>query len=129
MAEPPSDERRFTDRDVREIVKRAVENGPADAPASSRSFSLAELQAIGREVGIEPARLEDTARAVTQRDEHRANRIIGVPTVLHCKRTVEAELDPTRTAAILSVIRRVTGLHGEVSEVSGSLEWSTKGVL
>jgi hypothetical protein len=127
MAEPPIDERRFTDRDVREILKRAVENGPADALASSRALSLAELKAIGKEVGIAPARIEDAARSVMQRGEHGSNPIAGVPTVLHYKRTMEAELDPTRTAGILSVIRRVMGLHGEVSEVSGSLEWSTKG--
>ena len=127
MAKPPIDERRFTDREIREILKRAVENGPADALATNRDFSLAELKAIGKEVGIDPDRLEDAARAVAQRDGPGSNPIIGVPTILHYERTVEAELDPTRTAAILSVIRRVMGLHGEVSEVSGSLEWSTKG--
>jgi hypothetical protein len=40
---------------------------------------------------------------------------------------MEGELDSTRTATILSIIRRVMGHHGEASEVSGSLEWRTKG--
>jgi hypothetical protein len=96
----PIDERRFTDRDVREILKRAVQNGPADALASSRAFSLAELKAIGKEVGIDPARLEDAARAVTQRDERhgpprrglRGERIVGVEHEGGCCRAIRKRL-------------------------------------
>jgi hypothetical protein len=104
-----------------------VENGPTEPQSTRRGFSLAELKSIGREVGIDPARLEDAARAVTQKDELLSNPIVGVPIVLRFKQTVVAELDPTPTVAVLSVIRRVMGRHGEVSEVSGSLEWRTKG--
>jgi hypothetical protein len=128
MTEPPIDERRFTDREIREILQRAVEKGPADALSANRGgLSLAELKAIGKEVGIDPARLEDAARAVAQRDAPGSDPIGGVPTVVRYERTVKADLDATRTAANISVIRRVMGHHGEVSEVSGSLEWRTKG--
>jgi hypothetical protein len=127
VAEQPIDERKFTDREVREILKRAVETGSADARVTRRGVSLAELKTIGTEVGIDPARLEEAARAVTQMHEPGSNPIIGIPTVVHYARTVDAELDATRTAAILSIIRRVMGVHGEVSQVSGSVEWRTKG--
>ena len=128
MAEPPIDQRRFTDREVREILKRAVENEPSGPLPTSRGFSLAELKAIGKDVGIDPARLEDAARAVAQNQEPGFSPIVGIPTVLRYERTVEGELDSTRTATMLSVIRRVMGHHGEASAVSGSLEWRTKGV-
>lgn len=127
MSEPPIEERTFTDREVREILKRAVEDGPTEALSSRRGLSLAELKSIGREVGIDPARLEDAARAVTQNDEPLSNPIVGVPIVVRYNQTVDGELDATRTVAVLSVIRRIMGHHGEVSEVSGSLEWRTKG--
>ena len=126
MAEPPIEERTFTDREVREILKRAVENGPTEPLSSRRGFSLAELKSIGREVGIDPARLEDAARAVTQKNDPLSNPIVGVPTIVRYQQTVDRELDPTRTVAALSVIRRIMGHHGEVSDVSGSLEWRTK---
>jgi hypothetical protein len=95
--------------------------------SSRRGFSLAELKSIGREVGIDPTRLEDAARAVTQKNDPLSSPIVGVPTIVRYKQTVDGELDPTRTVAVLSVIRRIMGHHGEVSEVSGSLEWRTKG--
>ena len=127
MAEPPIDGRRFTDREVREILKRAVENEPGAALPANRGFSLAELKAIGKDVGIDPARLEDAGRAVVENRESGFSPIIGIPMVLRCERTVEGELDSTHAATMLSVIRRVMGHHGEASAVSGSLEWRTKG--
>ena len=127
MAEPPIEGRTFSDQEVREILKRAVENGPTDVLSSRGGLSLAELKSIGREVGIDPVRLEDAARAVTQKDELLSNPIVGVPIVVRYNRTANGQLDPTRTVSVLSVIRRIMGHHGEVSEVSGSLEWRTKG--
>jgi hypothetical protein len=127
VAETPIDRRRFTDREVREILKRAVENEPSGALPAGRGFSLAELKAIGKDVGIEPTRLEDAARALVQNPETGFSQLVGIPTVLRHDRTVDGELDSRHNATVFSVIRRVMGHHGEVSEVSGSLEWRTKG--
>lgn len=126
MAEPIGN-RRFTDREVREILKRAVEDGPTRTVAARGGISLAELKSIGKEVGIDPSRLDDAARAVLQNENPSSNPIIGAPTNLRHKETVNAPLDPTRNAELLSAIRRVMGLPGDVSEISGSLEWRTKG--
>jgi hypothetical protein len=129
MADTPIDERRFTDREVHEILKKAVERAPSRALVKSEGLSLAELKAIGEEVGIDPARLEDAARAVTLGGRNRAERILGGPTVLNFERKVERELDPEDTHDVLSLIRRTMGQQGEVSEVHGALEWSAKGEL
>jgi hypothetical protein len=93
MADTPIDERKFTDREVREILKKAVERAPSRALVKSEGLSLAELKAIGEEVGIDPARLEDAARAVTGGGAGRANRILGAPTVFNFERKVERELE------------------------------------
>ncbi len=129
MADTPIDERKFTDREVREILKKAVERAPSRALAKSDGLSLAELKAIGEEVGIDPARLEDAARAVTVGGGTRANRILGGPTVLNFERKVDREFDPEDTHEILSLIRRTMGQQGEITEVHGALEWSAKGEL
>ncbi len=121
MADTPIDERRFTDQEVHEILKKAVEKAPSRALVKSEGLSLAELKTIGGEVGIDPARLEDAARAVALGGGSRSNPILGGP------RTVEGELDPEDTTEILSRIRRTMGRQGEVSEIHGSLEWSDKG--
>lgn len=129
MADTPIDERKFTDQEVREILKKAVERAPSRALMKSEGLSLAELKTIGEEVGIDPARLEDAARAVTLGGGKRTNRILGAPTVLNFERKVEREFDPDDTHEILSLIRRTMGQQGEVSEVHGALEWSAKGEI
>ena len=127
MAQNPMHERRFTEGEVREILKRAADDELPGAVSPGEGLSLVELKTIGKEVGIDPARLEDAARAVAQNQEPGFHPILGTPTVLHYERVVDGELDLARPATILSVIRRAMGHHGEVSEVSGSLEWRTKG--
>ena len=89
MAESPIDRRRFTDREVREILKRAVENEPSGTLPSGRGFSLAELKAIGKDVGIAPTRLEDAARVLLQKQETGFSPIVGIPTVVRYDRTVD----------------------------------------
>ena len=127
MADTPLDERKFTEQEVHEILKKAVEKAPSGALVKSEGLSLAELKAIGGEVGIDPARLEDAARAIDLGGGNRPNQILGGPTVLHFERKVEGELDPRDTTEILSSIRRTMGRQGEVNEIHGSLEWSDKG--
>jgi hypothetical protein len=127
VAESPSDQRKFTDREVREILKRAAESEPPEDLATGHGLSLAEVKTIGIEVGIDPARIEEAARAVGSRQESGLSPITGVPTLLHYESTVPGELDTMPAAEILSVIRRAMGHHGESSEVGGSLEWRTKG--
>lgn len=127
MAETPIDERTFTDEEVREILKEAVKRAPSRALAKSEGLSLAELKSIGAEVGIDPSRLEDAARTITLRKRNHPNKFLGGPTVLNFERKVEGVFDPEDTPEILSVIRRSMGQQGEVEEIRGSLEWSTKG--
>lgn len=127
MADTPIHEKKFTDQEVREILKRAVEKAPSRSVARTEGTSLAELQAIGGEVGIDPARLEDAARAVALGAADRPGKILGGPTVLNFERKVEGEFDPRDTPEILSVIRRTMGHQGEVDDIHGSLEWRAKG--
>ena len=127
MADTPIDERKFTDKEVREILKRAVEKAPSRALAKSEGLSLAELKTIGGEVGIDPARLEDAARALVRGVGAPTNRILGSPTVLNFERKVEGELGPADTPEILSIIRKTMGRSGEVDELHGTLEWRAKG--
>ena len=66
-----SDERRYTDDEVAEIIQAASAPGvpreePAD-PASPKGLTLSELQEIGREVGIPPDRIAQAAIALDHR--------------------------------------------------------------
>ena len=127
MKDTPIDERKFSDREVREILKRAVERAPARALAKQEGLSLAELKAIAAEVGIDPERVEDAARSVALRGAIPANRILGAPTTLNFERKVDGAFDPEHIPDALATIRRVMGQQGEANEIRGSLEWSAKG--
>ena len=126
MADAPIDERKFTDQEVREILRKAVERAPSRALAKSEGLSLAELKTIGQEVGIDPVRLEDAARAVVLKGRRRTNLLLGAPTVLNLERKVDGAFDAEETPEILSLIRRTMGQEGEVDEIHGSLEWTAR---
>jgi hypothetical protein len=127
MADTPIDDRKFTDREVGEILKRAARHASSSSPVRREGLSLAELKAIGAEVGIDPDRLADAAHAVVLESGNRPNRFLGGPTVLTFERKVRGEIDPADTPEILSSIRRNMGQQGEASEIHGSLEWSANG--
>ena len=66
-----SDERRYTDDEVAEIIQAAsTSDAPREEPAeptSATGLTLAQLQAIGREVGIAPERIAQAAGALDRR--------------------------------------------------------------
>ncbi|MFC1660120.1 hypothetical protein ACFL3S_01465 [Gemmatimonadota bacterium] len=76
-----SDERRFDDQEIAEILERATTREPAPARATSGDgLTLAELQEIGSEVGIPPERVAEAARAVASREASSAPRtFLGTP--------------------------------------------------
>ncbi len=123
MANTPLDKRRFTDEEVRAILEKAVEHAPAKALVKSEGVSLADLKTIGEEVGIDPARLEDAARAVARESRKRPNKLIGAPTVLTAEKRVTGEFASEDTTEMLSIIRRNIGHRGEIHDVQGTLEW------
>jgi kanamycin kinase len=127
MAEMPLDERRFTDEEVRKILRTAVERAPSKSLVKREGLSLAELKSIAEKVGIDSDRLEDAARAVALGGSNRPSRFFGGPTILNFERKAEGEFDPDDTPEILSIIRRTMGTQGEVDEIHGSLEWRAKG--
>ena len=121
------DERRFSDAEVREILKRAVEKSTSKELAKREGLSRADLKTIGEEVGIDADRLEDAARSVALEGGGRRNRILGGPTVLNFERKVAAGFDRADTPEVLSLIRRTMGQQSEAGEFHGSLEWKSSG--
>jgi hypothetical protein len=63
-----TDERRYQDDEVAAIFEAAAApTTPADEPPAPKGLTLAELQAIGREVGIPPERIAQAAAALDHR--------------------------------------------------------------
>lgn len=64
-----ADDRRFDDDEIAEILERAasVDDSSRQPVADGGGLTLAELQDIGREVGIAPERMAEAARVVAGR--------------------------------------------------------------
>ena len=56
-----TDERRYQEREIQEIFKRAASQ--EELGSTGHDLTLAELQEIGHGVGLEPSRIADAVRA------------------------------------------------------------------
>lgn len=118
--------KRFTDQEVREILKKAVEGTPSRLFQEAEGLSLVELKAIGAEVGIDPERIEDAARSLVLGRPERRRPLLGAPTTLGFWTHAKGELSGEDTPEVLSLIRRIMGHQGTAADVHGSLEWKAR---
>lgn len=77
-----SEERRYTDEEIEEIFRLAAEDRRlARGHSPDAGLTLGELQAIGREAGLEPQRVADAARSLeARRGVLPRGRSLGMPT-------------------------------------------------
>ena len=122
----PSSGRRFSDTEVAQIIERASRLQQDTLPSdSSAGMSLAELEQIAREAGIDPALVRRAASDLDQqRNEEPVSRLAGGPTTLHMERTVEGELVPEAHESIVAEIRRTLGDAGSAAAFGRTLEWT-----
>lgn len=121
-----SDARRYGDDEVAAIFQAAAKDGgPAGrALPSPAGLTLAELQAIGGEVGIAPARIAEAAAALDVRGGATARRTsLGLP--LSVGRTVELPRAPTdrEWEMLVSQLRETFGAHGRDRSEGGLRAW------
>lgn len=118
-------ERRYTDQEVEEIFRSAAAAGVTKTDAHERGgHTLAELQAIGREVGIPEqeiaqaaARLSRTEAAVPR------GHLLGMP--VSVGRSVELPRAPTERewGVLVSELRDLFDAHGRESSAAGIRSW------
>lgn len=122
------DERRFNEEEIEAILDRAVAasgTGEAERPARD-GLTLAELEEVGREVGIPPARIAEAALALDR--PGRVDRTLGLP--LTVGRAVPLPRPPTDTEwdRLVADLRTTFDATGTVHR-DGSLRGWTNGNL
>jgi hypothetical protein len=122
-----SEGRKYSESEVAEIFEKAVEGDGARALGRPDGMSLTELKAIGAEVGIDPARIENAADALDLAPKTQAHPLVGGPTAFDYEARVPGEIPADRTPDVIALIRRITGKPGKLSELHGTLEWRTDG--
>lgn len=120
--------RRYGDREVARILKRATELQRAEPSAADpEGLTLAELADIAREAGIDPALLR---RAATEVDlgggrSTMWRRLAGAPVMLQLEHSVEGEIPSERFDALIPIIQQATEGQGTASAVGRTLTWSS----
>jgi hypothetical protein len=122
------DERRYEEAEVAEIFKAAASPRASEAHAVSTAggFSLAELQAIGGEVGIAPERIAEAAAALDVRGGGGAPRrtYLGMP--VSVGRTVDLPRAPTDREwdMLVAELRETFGARGKDRSSGGVRAWT-----
>jgi hypothetical protein len=120
-------ERRYGDDEVREIFSLATTGGTRDPslPAESGGMTLEELQRIGQEAGIEPARVAQAAETLDARGRTApVRRSFGLPIGL--SRVVAIPRAPTdrEWEQLISQFRTTFGAPGHTTTSGGLREWA-----
>jgi hypothetical protein len=126
----PPTSRRFSEKEVAHIIKRASELQQEEAPAESTTgMSLAELESVAREAGLDPALVRRAATDLDTRiTDRKPSSFIGAPTTLSLERTIDGELPIDEFEPMVLEIHRALGLIGTGTTLGRSLQWTVYGV-
>lgn len=123
-----TDERRYDDDAVRAIFALAADDGarlPSRPGGVAEGLTLAELQAIGREVGLPPQRIADAAALVEQRGGGVRERTFpGLPIAVGRSVELNRPLTDAEWAVLVGEIRETFGARGRIVSQAGLREWS-----
>jgi hypothetical protein len=119
--------RRYSDQEVKRLLDRATEL--QQDQGGSEGLTLAELEEIALEAGIDPQLLRRAATELESRGDELPSRWRGVigadPTIL-LERTVPAELSAPGLESIVVEIQQAAGVLGQPSLVGNTLTWRTR---
>lgn len=120
-------ERRYNENELAEILRAAAE-AQSKAPGTSEEssgYSLAEIERLAAEVGIDPAHVGQAAQGLTQRPlKSKGMRLFGGPDRHVIERTIEGTLDDIGWEDAVSELRSIFEGTGTTSEVGTGREWS-----
>ena len=119
-------DRRFNDEEVAAIFAKATDAARASQRQlpSSEGLTLAELQSIGREVGITPERVAQAAAELDQLGNETSRRFLGLP--LGVGRTVDLgrRLSDDEWEQLVVDLRETFDARGTVRQEGSFRQWT-----
>ena len=128
MADPGTPVRRYSEKEVGLILRRATELQRAEPYAEDPTgLTLAELQEVAGEVGIDPRYLR---RAAAELEGGAAPGLLeglaGAPVAFVLERTVPGEFPESRFEELVPLMQSATVGQGNASAVGKTLTWSSR---
>lgn len=114
--------RRFTDKEVALVLRRASEMDEVEGGGGSAGLTLAELEQIAGEVGISASQIQ---RAVSELDRKPSVAFLGSsPRTHQAVRGVAGELDEETTARLIQHVEGSSDQVGVVTQALGGTQWT-----
>jgi hypothetical protein len=127
---PEDARRRFTEREVEAIVRRAAEDELLHPTAEG--MSLRTVQQIADDVGLAPERVERAARHLMSRDAVAVpdeaagtTRWLGSPLQVAAERVVGGQASEARYEQVVDEIESTFATRGQAETLGRSLTWRT----
>lgn len=122
-------QKRYSEKEVARLLRRAAEL-QRELPGGrdpDEGFTLAELEDVAAEAGIDPRYLR---RAAAELEAAGAptlwSKVLGAPPAFAVERTVPGELPPAAFEHLIPVISSATLGQGTASSVGKTLTWSSR---
>jgi serine/threonine protein kinase len=133
LQEAPKRSKKYRDREVREIIKRASEL-ELSRETEEGALSIGGMERVAAEAGIPPSRVQSAARDLTtpsgatppaQTQTSPWSWFLGRRAKIRIERVVEGEVADDEYPVLVDEIRTTLGIIGMVSAFGRSLTWST----
>ena len=120
--------RSYSEEEVGLILRRATEMQRAEPTAADPTgLTMAELEEIAAEAGIDPGMLRQAASELNLRQPATlGSRLAGAPVALAIQRVIEGEMPVERLEELVPTIVAATPGRGTASAVGRSLTWSSQ---
>ena len=126
---PPLPSRRYNEKEVADIIRRASELQLQTTSESSTGMSLAELEQVAREAGLDPALVRRAATDLdTSVSDERPSVFLGAPTALRLERTLDGEIPAEEYEPMVLEMQHRLGLVGSATTLGRSLQWTVQSV-
>lgn len=130
-SDPP---RRYTDEEVQRLLNRAaeLETHGRNVPARVEGPTLADIESIASEAGINPALVRQAARELDSGGTAApaipptfSNGFLGAPTAFELDRTVPGEASQATLERLIPHLQRAADGVGHPSLIGGTLSWQS----
>ncbi len=127
MSEPSDPKRRYGEKEVGLILKRATElQQSAPEPTEGSGLTLADLEEIAAEAGIDPRYLRAAAGELDRvgPTPEGVEKWLGGPVVVELERRIDAEVSPDDFDLVIETISRASNGQGQPGVIGRTLTWT-----